>query len=232
MKILVIDDEKPTLSMFKLFLTAYGYEVYTAQDGERGLVLFNEICPEIVFTDIRMPGIDGLEVLRRIRESGIASQVIIITGHGDMEKAVEALDLDASDFINKPVERQALNSALARAEKRKQLPLDPGFECSGKQQEGNLSVFLKGKLTASARDVFSGKFNPGVLNDVEQVCLILDDGFSIDRSGISLLTEVIQGLRQKHISVFMENLSYNYARVFQMAGIDKIAVLKEALPEE
>jgi DNA-binding response OmpR family regulator len=232
MKILVIDDEKPTLSMFKLFLTAYGYEVYTAQDGERGLVLFNEICPEIVFTDIRMPGIDGLEVLRRIRESGIASQVIIITGHGDMEKAVEALDLDASDFINKPVERQALNSALARAEKRKQLPLDPGFECSGKQQGGNLSVLLKGKLTASARDVFSGKFNPGVLNDVEQVCLILDDGFSIDRSGISLLTEVIQGLRQKHISVFMENLSYNYARVFQMAGIDKIAVLKEALPEE
>ncbi|MBW2654843.1 MAG: response regulator, partial [Deltaproteobacteria bacterium] len=65
MKILVIDDEKPTLSMFKLFLTAYGYDVYTAEDGEKGLALFDEISPEIVFTDIKMPGIDGLQVLRR-----------------------------------------------------------------------------------------------------------------------------------------------------------------------
>jgi anti-anti-sigma factor len=81
-------------------------------------------------------------------------------------------------------------------------------------------------------DVFSGKFKPGALNGVEQVYLILDDGFSIDRSGISLLTDVIQGVRQKGIRVFMENLSYNYARVFQMAGIDKLAVLKEALPED
>jgi anti-anti-sigma factor len=149
-----------------------------------------------------------------------------------MEKAVEALDLDASDFINKPVERQALNSALARAEKRKQLPGNQGFECSEKKQEGNLFISLKGKLTASAMDVFSGKFKSGALNGVEQVYLILDDGFSIDRSGISLLTDVIQGVRQKGIRVFMENLSYNYARVFQMAGIDKLAVLKEALPED
>ena len=103
MKILVIDDEKPTLSMFKLFLTAYGYEVHVAEDGEKGLEMFNTLSPEIVFTDIKMPGIDGLEVLRRIRKTNTDSQVIIITGHGDMEKAVEALDLDASDFINKPV---------------------------------------------------------------------------------------------------------------------------------
>ena len=87
MKILVIDDEKPTLSMFKLFLTAYGYEVITAENGEQGLALFKEILPEIVFTDIRMPGIDGLEVLRQIRKISQTSQVIIITGHGDMEKA-------------------------------------------------------------------------------------------------------------------------------------------------
>ena len=75
-----------------------------------------------------MPGIDGLEVLRQIQKFNQTSQVIIITGHGDMEKAVEALDLEASDFINKPVERQALNSALARAEKRAKMPRDQGFK--------------------------------------------------------------------------------------------------------
>jgi len=232
MKILVIDDEKPTLSMFKLFLTAYGYDVYTAEDGERGLTLFNEISPEIVFTDIKMPGIDGLEVLRRIRKTGIPSEVIIITGHGDMEKAVEALDLNASDFINKPVERQALNSALARAEKRKQMPQNQPFEFSEKRIKDRLVISVNGKLTAAAKEVFSSFFKIRALNEVREVCLIFDDSFSIDRSGISLLMDVTQNLRQKNITIVMEELSYNYVRVFQMAGIDKMATLKETLLEE
>lgn len=232
MKILVIDDEKPTLSMFRLFLTAYGYEVHTAEDGEKGLALFHEIKPGIVFTDIKMPGLDGLEVLRRIRKSGIPSEVIVITGHGDMENAVEALDLDASDFINKPVERHALSSALARAEKRKQMQKDFAFEFSETEKENHHIVSLQGKLSASARPLFSSLFktlNPG---NEKEVILIFNDGFSIDKSGISLLMEVIQKLKQKNIPIVMENLSYNYLRIFQMAGMDKFATLKEALAED
>ena len=233
MKILVIDDEKPTLSMFKLFLTAYGYDVYTAEDGEKGLALFNEISPEIVFTDIKMPGIDGLEVLRRIRKTGITAEVIIITGHGDMEKAVEALDLNASDFINKPVERQALNSALARAEKRKQMPQNMPFEFTEITAENMLAVSVKGKLTASAKESFLSLFKTESLSNVKEVRLVFDDSFSIDRSGIFLLMEVIQDLiKLEGVFIVMENLSYNYVRVFRMVGIDKIATLKEALPEE
>ena len=218
--------------MFKLFLTAYGYDVYTAEDGERGLALFSEIHPEIVFTDIKMPGIDGLEVLRRIRKTDISSEVIIITGHGDMEMAVEALDLNASDFINKPVERQALNAALARAEKRKQMQPNPPFEVAGETQKGSLAVFVKGKLTASAKEPLGSFFKAKEFNDVTEVRLILDDSFSIDRSGISLLMTIIRDLKQKNRTIIMENLSYNYVRVFQMAGIDKMATLKEALPDE
>lgn len=232
MKILVIDDEKPTLSMFKLFLTAYGYDVYTAQDGEKGLALFNEISPEIVFTDIKMPGIDGLEVLRRIRKTGIASQVIIITGHGDMENAVEALDLDASDFINKPVERKALNSALARAEKRKQMPKNQLFEFSQNYMNNKLIIKVKGKLSSSANKTFSLLFQAKSLEGVEEVCLVMDDSFSIDRSGISLLMATIQGLKLQNIDIVMDNLSYNYTKVFQMVGMDKMATLNEALLDE
>ncbi|MBT4641677.1 MAG: response regulator [Deltaproteobacteria bacterium] len=232
MKILVIDDEKPTLSMFKLFLNAYGYEVYIAEDGVKGLALFDEISPEIVFTDIKMPGIDGLEVLRRIRKTGKPSEVIIITGHGDMEKAVEALDLNASDFINKPVERLALNSALARAEKRRKMPLNQCFEFSESRDKHRLVISIKGKFTSSAKDAFSVLFKDESLLNVKEVCMTLDDSFSIDRSGISLLMEIIQNLKQGGVLIVMENLSYNYARVFQMAGIDKIALLKEALPVE
>ena len=196
------------------------------------MALFNKIYPEIVFTDIKMPGIDGLEVLRRIRKTGIASEVIIITGHGDMEKAVEALDLNASDFINKPVERQALNSALVRAEKRKQMSQNLPFEFSEKRIKDRLVISVNGKLTATAKEVFFSFFKTQALNEVREVCLIFDDSFSIDRSGISLLMEVTQNLKQKNITIVMEKLSYNYVRVFQMAGIDKMATLKETLLEE
>ena len=230
MKILVIDDEKPTLSMFRLFLTAYGYEVYTAEDGDKGLALFQEVRPGIVFTDLKMPGLDGLEVLRRIRKTGIPSEVIVITGHGDMEKAVEALDLDASDFINKPVERHALSSALARAEKRRRMPGDLPFEVSESKKDGTLILSLKGKLTGSAGAFFASlALDP---DPEKEVIFLFHDDFSIDKSGIVLLMEMIQKLKQKNIPLTMENLSYNYLRIFQMAGMDKFACLKEALTND
>ncbi|MCF6246037.1 MAG: response regulator [Desulfobacula sp.] len=232
MKILVIDDEKPTLSMFNLFLTAYGYDVSVARDGEKGLDMFKEISPDIVFTDIKMPGIDGLEVLRRIRNQDTDTQVIIITGHGDMEKAVEALDLDASDFINKPVERKALNSALARAEKRRQLPRNMPFEFRSLQKNDFLQITLTGKLSGQKTPDLLKKIQENVQETINEVHMITDDGFSITRSGISALMTLIQKLRQTHIKISIENLSYNYIRVFQMAGMDKIATLvEEVLPD-
>ena len=228
MKILVIDDEKPTLSMFKLFLAAYGYEVFTAEDGETGLRRFREICPEIVFTDIRMPGIDGLEVLRRIRKLSPPTQVIIITGHGDMEKAVEALDLDASDFINKPVERQALNSALARAEKRAGMAVIPEFTCNHILNQGRKEIHIKGKLTADHRQRMADLICSEGLQTSSQAHFLFDDSFSIDRGGIKLLMEILIKIRQRRIQVIMTGLSYNYVRFFQMAGMDKLAQFQTA----
>ena len=232
MKILVIDDEKPTLSMFNLFLTAYGYEVFTAEDGEKGLAVFKEVAPDMVFTDIRMPGIDGLEVLRRIRKMDTDTQVIIITGHGDMEKAVEALDLDASDFINKPVERQALNSALARAEKRRAMPRRMPFEFSVVKNTGFITATLKGKLSGENEADIQAALNRVMDPDVTRVSLTADDTLSITRSGIAALMAVIRDLQRKQAAVAIENLSYNYARVFRMAGIDKLAdLIEEVLPD-
>jgi YesN/AraC family two-component response regulator len=117
-KLLIIDDEKPTLSMFRLFLEALGYEVLTAENGLEGLELFKKESPPIVLTDIKMPGIDGLEVLKQIKKIAPKTEVIVITGHGDVELAKEAMDLKASGFIHKPIDRQALEDALNKANEK------------------------------------------------------------------------------------------------------------------
>jgi YesN/AraC family two-component response regulator len=117
-KILVIDDEKATLSMFRLFLDAYGYTVYTAENGTEGLAIFRKEKPAIVLTDIKMPGIDGLAVLQQIKEIDPNTAVIVITGHGDTALSEQAVALDAVDFISKPIKKEALDAALEKAKKK------------------------------------------------------------------------------------------------------------------
>ena len=117
-KILVIDDEKATLSMFRLFLDAYGYAVFTAENGAEGLAIFKKEKPAIVITDIKMPGIDGLTVLQEIKDMDPKTEVIVITGHGDTDLAKQAFDRHAADFINKPIKKEALDAALKKAKER------------------------------------------------------------------------------------------------------------------
>ncbi len=117
-KLLIIDDEKPTLSMFRLFLDALGYEVLIAENGLEGIEVFKKESPPIVLTDIKMPGIDGLEVLKQIKKIAPNTEVIVITGHGDVELEKEAMDLNASGFIHKPIDRQALEDALNKANEK------------------------------------------------------------------------------------------------------------------
>ncbi len=230
-RILVIDDEKPTLSMFRLFLAAYGYEVFTAQSGAEGLTIFKDHHPEIVFTDIKMPGMDGLTVLKEIRSLDRASQIIVITGHGDLEKAMEAMDLDASDFINKPVDRQALDAALDRAEKRRQLPAGMRFTVSRKTGTPDLVFILSGRFTGQDPDLLFEQITRNKITD-QTVILDMDAGFSINRAGIAGLIRTIERLRGQNIRVVLKNVSCNFSRLFKMVGLDKLADIREARVED
>ncbi|MCK5099090.1 MAG: response regulator, partial [Desulfobacteraceae bacterium] len=167
-----------------------------------------------------------------IRNSNIKSEVIIITGHGDMEKAVKALDLSASDFINKPVERQALNSALTRAKKRINQAKIEKFTLTEKQTDDLIDIKIKGQLSSFANDSLSKLLNSEQFNKVNKARIIFDDSFSINKGGISTLINFAKGIKDKNISVVMEGLSYNYIRFFEMAGINKIANLVEEKTDE
>jgi two-component system NtrC family sensor kinase len=117
-KLLIIDDEEGIRKVLSISLASDGYDVFAAAGGEEGIEIFKRESPTIVLTDIKMPGMDGIAVLSQIKTLNPDAEVIMITGHGDMDSAIEALKLDASDFLNKPIKDEALSVALKRAEER------------------------------------------------------------------------------------------------------------------
>jgi two-component system NtrC family response regulator len=116
-KILVIDDDASLRRVIEYNLQEEGYEVLAASSGEEGLQLFREVLPGIVITDMKMSGIDGLTVLRSIKEISPETLVIIITAFGKVDVAVEAMKAGAFDYILKPFSRDALRLTVAKAVK-------------------------------------------------------------------------------------------------------------------
>ena len=101
-KILVIDDEQGIRDLFIQALEEDDYEVLTVDNGEQGLEIIKNEKPNVTFLDLKLPGIDGLEVLKRISDLEIKPIVIMITGHGTIAKAAKTMDLGAYDYIVKP----------------------------------------------------------------------------------------------------------------------------------
>jgi two-component system NtrC family sensor kinase len=116
--VLIIDDEKDIRDVTALTLMDAGFAVETAADGIQGLARCEDFKPRIVITDIRMPGMDGLQVLETIKARFPDTEVIVATAFGEMETAIRALQLDASDFITKPIHTDAMMVALQRARQR------------------------------------------------------------------------------------------------------------------
>ncbi len=117
-EIVLIDDEEGIRKVMTITLADAGYHVRSAGNGLDGIKLCQTAPPQIVITDIRMPGMDGLEVLAVLKKSNPEIEVIVITAFGDINTAIKALQLDASDFITKPVNDKALHLALQRAKER------------------------------------------------------------------------------------------------------------------
>jgi two-component system nitrogen regulation response regulator NtrX len=102
-RILVVDDEAEIRRSVRMILEYEGYEVFEASSGPEGLAAIDRESPDLVFLDIKMPGLDGLEALQRIRQANESLPVVIISGHGTVSTAVEATKLGAFDFIEKPL---------------------------------------------------------------------------------------------------------------------------------
>ena len=113
--VLIVDDERTLARAVKTFLSEAGYEAEVAGDAEKALELVESLRPDVVFADVRLPGMSGIELLKKIREFDPAIPVIIMTAHGTIEGAVEAVKLGAFDYMKKPVDLEELKLLADRA---------------------------------------------------------------------------------------------------------------------
>ena len=113
-KVLIIDDEKQILDSLSAILKDDGFEVFTAKDGREGLNLFDTVKPEIVLLDVWMPELDGLQILKMIKEKEKDAIVIVISGHGTISTAVEAVKVGAYDFLEKPLSIDKVLEVISR----------------------------------------------------------------------------------------------------------------------
>ena len=114
-RILVVDDDEGVREYVHVLLSREGLDVVSASDGEEGMKLLDEAQPDLVLLDVTMPGTNGLELLRRIKQDHRELPVVMLSGQGEAANVVESLRYGAADFLDKPFEPEALLVAVERA---------------------------------------------------------------------------------------------------------------------
>jgi DNA-binding response OmpR family regulator len=113
-RIMVVDDDSSVRRMLSQYLKLEGYDVLEAESGEQALSYARDSASDLILLDIEMPGIDGLETLRRLRREAPAAVVVMVSGINDEQRAVRSLEEGARDYIRKPFELQHLREILQK----------------------------------------------------------------------------------------------------------------------
>ena len=113
--VLIIDDETAITSSLEAILVDEGYKVFKANSGEKGIELAFSQSPDVILADVWMPGIDGIQTLQAVKDSELRSEVILMSGHGNIETAVKATKIGAFDFIEKPLSMETVIKVIAAA---------------------------------------------------------------------------------------------------------------------
>ena len=119
--ILVVDDEKLQRDIVKTILDDEGYETYTAPSGEEALKIAKRYSPDVILADLKMEGMDGIELLESVQKDFVTSTMIIVTAHGTISSAVEAMKKGAFDYLTKPLNKDSLLMTVRRAVERTEL---------------------------------------------------------------------------------------------------------------
>ena len=121
MKILVVDDERAIRNSLKEILGDEGYDVDIAEDGATAVGMAEKERYDVIFCDIKMPNMEGTEVLEKLRADGVDAAIVMISGHGDIDTAVECIKKGAFDFIQKPLDLNRILITIKNATERTQI---------------------------------------------------------------------------------------------------------------
>jgi signal transduction histidine kinase len=181
--ILLVDDEAGIRKVLGISLADLGYTVHAAENAAAALKIIEAVRPAITLTDIKMPGMDGIELLRAIKKQYPDTEVIMLTGHGDMDLAVESLKFQATDFITKPISEDALTVALQRADER------IAMRRQLKAYTENLEHLVEEKsrqLIEAERLAAVGETVAGLSHTIKNIAGGLDGGVFVLEKGIEL----------------------------------------------
>lgn len=190
-KVLVVDDDPRICSLVADTLELQSLDVITATDAGAALQGVRSDAPDIVILDLRLPGLDGMEALRRLKEIAPQLPVIILTGYGDVASAVEAMRLGAYDFLTKPVETEKILVVVRRA-----------LEHQALETERNE---LRNKLRQ--RDTLMGR-SPEIHQIIQQITQVAESNFTIliqgeTGTGKELVARSIHQLSARHDKSFV-----------------------------
>jgi len=219
-QVLLVDDEPGILRVLGISLADRGYRVLTAENGEEALRVFHEAHPEVILTDIKMPGMDGIELLKRIKAESPNTEVIMITGHGEMELAIQSLKYDASDFITKPINDEALDIALRRALEKL------SYKKKLKEYTEDLEKLVEEKtrkLLEAERLAAVGQTVAGLAHAIKNITAGLTGGMYVLEKGIDLENK-------SYLSQGWQMIKGNVQKIKGMA-VDLLNYAKEREPE-
>ncbi|WP_024333646.1 sensor histidine kinase [Desulfotignum balticum] len=227
--ILIVDDEEDIREVLEIALMDMGHEVFLAPDGKKALELFEEQHPAIVITDIKMPVMGGIELLKQVKRRSPDTQVIMITGHGDMDLTIDSLKFGATDFITKPVNVDILEIAVTKAVDQ----LIAQQKLVEYTQKLELLVLEKTKLTDHLSSL--GLMLGTVSHNIKGLLTNLDGGLFIARSGLQkknfddiaegmdLLSQAVEKIKQ----LIMDILLYSKERSMDIQSVPLDQFIKD-----
>ena len=246
-KVLLVEDDDMARKRLKRVIEKEGYEVISAHDGLEGLELFKNERPDVVITDVKMPKIDGIEVMHRIKEMSKTTEVILITGHGDVDMAILALRDGALDYIKKPIDIDQLIMSLGRAkekiqdrkkitvrnsilileddektrEKLGKIYIKEGYRVfTAPDGEEGLKIFSENKIDILLTDLRMPKMNG--LKFISEVKKISNDCEFIVLSGFGDEADAIEAMRNGAINFIAKPIDLEQLLLSTQKAIDKL----------